>query len=168
MPAQQQALSVSGNYKYSTLKTITGIYFKKNEDYSKILRFYDDNSVVGISSSAHVSKVFINKGKINSGNGTYKMDENGRISFSLKSSIGIVNYEGKVLNSEQIQLQSTSLINGYSSEGIFQLFKPEVTPFEKIGNHRNRRTSYWTCNICDGDSETGCLYFDSTECPRRS
>ncbi len=25
---------------------------------------------------------------------------------------------------------------------------------------------YWSCDICDGDSSTGCLYFDPTECPR--
>ena len=25
---------------------------------------------------------------------------------------------------------------------------------------------YWTCDICDGDSESGCMYFDVTECPR--
>ena len=24
----------------------------------------------------------------------------------------------------------------------------------------------WSCDICDGNSSTGCLYFDPTECPR--
>lgn len=27
-------------------------------------------------------------------------------------------------------------------------------------------SSYWSCDICGGNSETGCLYFDPTECPR--
>ncbi|MEB2774563.1 CpXC domain-containing protein [Algoriphagus sp. D3-2-R+10] len=26
--------------------------------------------------------------------------------------------------------------------------------------------NYWTCDICDGDSDSGCMYFDPTECPR--
>ena len=25
----------------------------------------------------------------------------------------------------------------------------------------------WTCSLCDGDSETGCMWHDPTECPRR-
>lgn len=27
-------------------------------------------------------------------------------------------------------------------------------------------SGFWTCNVCDGDSSTGCLYFDSAECPK--
>ncbi|MDQ2863775.1 MAG: hypothetical protein M3R50_09055, partial [Bacteroidota bacterium] len=26
--------------------------------------------------------------------------------------------------------------------------------------------SCWTCDICDGDNETGCQYFDPSECPK--
>lgn len=29
-------------------------------------------------------------------------------------------------------------------------------------------SNYWKCNICDGDNETGCLYFDQTECPKHT
>ena len=25
----------------------------------------------------------------------------------------------------------------------------------------------WSCSICGGDSDTGCLYFDPSECPKR-
>lgn len=25
---------------------------------------------------------------------------------------------------------------------------------------------YWSCDICGGDSESGCMYFDVTECPK--
>lgn len=28
--------------------------------------------------------------------------------------------------------------------------------------------NFWSCDICDGNSETGCQYFDPTECPRHS
>ncbi len=27
-------------------------------------------------------------------------------------------------------------------------------------------SSYWTCDICGGNYETGCQYYDSSECPR--
>ena len=27
---------------------------------------------------------------------------------------------------------------------------------------------FWTCDICDGDSTSGCMFFDPTECPRHS
>lgn len=61
----------------------------------------------------------------------------------------------------------------------WDLFKEEIKRKEGIApkvNLQRFRTSnrhsggsfdsYWTCDICDGDSETGCLYFDPTECPR--
>lgn len=28
--------------------------------------------------------------------------------------------------------------------------------------------TFWTCSLCDGDSKTGCLWHDPTECPRKS
>jgi hypothetical protein len=61
----------------------------------------------------------------------------------------------------------------------WDLFKGEIRRKEgiapKVNLHRSQTTyghsgrsldSYWTCDICDGNSETGCLYFDPTECPR--
>ncbi|WP_396188047.1 CpXC domain-containing protein [Flavobacterium sp.] len=64
----------------------------------------------------------------------------------------------------------------------WELFKQELKRKENIvqkvnlGSSRNFSTSssigsfdnFWSCEICDGNSETGCLYFDSTECPRHT
>jgi hypothetical protein len=64
----------------------------------------------------------------------------------------------------------------------WELFKKELKRKEGIVkkvnlvNVRNFSTggssssldNFWSCDICDGNSETGCLYFDSTECPRQS
>jgi hypothetical protein len=36
----------------------------------------------------------------------------------------------------------------------------------KIGKTKNSRAEYWSCDICGGTNETGCLYFDPTECPK--
>jgi len=37
---------------------------------------------------------------------------------------------------------------------------------KSIAEIGNISSDFWTCNICDGDSSTGCLYFDPTECPK--
>jgi len=58
-----------------------------------------------------------------------------------------------------------------------QLKKPEneagetavLSNFKKqslINNDWDNDGDYWTCDICDGDSSTGCQYFDPTECPK--
>lgn len=61
----------------------------------------------------------------------------------------------------------------------WELFKQDLKRKEGISqkvNFRNISTggssgsfdNFWSCEICNGDSETGCLYFDSTECPRHT
>lgn len=62
----------------------------------------------------------------------------------------------------------------------WDLFKSEIINREGIKKHRPIRSTgnisggnflsgnYWSCDICDGDSDTGCLYFDPTECPRHT
>ena len=36
------------------------------------------------------------------------------------------------------------------------------------GSGKGSFDNYWSCDICDGNSETGCLYFDPTECPKHT
>lgn len=36
----------------------------------------------------------------------------------------------------------------------------------KRGKRTDSFSNYWSCHICDGNNDTGCLYFDPTECPR--
>lgn len=64
----------------------------------------------------------------------------------------------------------------------WQLFKQELKRKEGLTQQVNLGSSrkfsfgssggsfdnYWSCDICDGNSETGCLYFDPTECPRHT
>jgi len=61
----------------------------------------------------------------------------------------------------------------------WDLFKDEIKreegiiPKDILQSHRTKISisgssfdNYWSCDICGGNSETGCLYFDPTECPR--
>jgi hypothetical protein len=65
----------------------------------------------------------------------------------------------------------------------WELFKEEIRRKEGITSSINKTSrpktspnfsggssfdNYWSCDICDGNSETGCQYFDPTECPRHS
>jgi hypothetical protein len=64
----------------------------------------------------------------------------------------------------------------------WQLFKEELKGKESLTKQGNlgssRKFSFgssssyfdgnWSCDVCDGNSETGCLYFDPTECPRHT
>lgn len=34
------------------------------------------------------------------------------------------------------------------------------------GKKMNSLPEYWSCQICGGNNDTGCLYFDPTECPK--
>lgn len=51
---------------------------------------------------------------------------------------------------------------GITSKVNFQ--RPKTKSSYSGGSFDN----YWSCDICDGNSETGCLYFDQTECPRHT
>lgn len=52
--------------------------------------------------------------------------------------------------------------------------KPNQTVIQMYERHlRNRSRKFhtqrdWSCNICDGDETTGCLFYDPTECPKFS
>jgi hypothetical protein len=56
---------------------------------------------------------------------------------------------------------------------ILESIKSNNLTYNRMFNSNNPRKNidngndqYWSCNICDGDSETGCLFFDPSECPK--
>lgn len=61
----------------------------------------------------------------------------------------------------------------YSEEGYSEYLKNINSTIDKYFQgatdiYRNRAvTVEWNCEICDGDNETGCQYFNPSECPRR-
>lgn len=46
--------------------------------------------------------------------------------------------------------------------------KPRQTIQYSRSSGSSSLDNYWTCDICEGDADTGCMYFDPTECPRHS
>jgi len=56
-------------------------------------------------------------------------------------------------------------------EKIFELEDPSKLTVRTVRNRSDfmpYHDNFWTCDICDGDSTSGCLYFDPTECPRHT
>jgi hypothetical protein len=53
-------------------------------------------------------------------------------------------------------------------EGILKKVNIEDTRNFSSGGSYSSFNNFWSCDICDGNSETGCLYFDPTECPRHT
>lgn len=42
----------------------------------------------------------------------------------------------------------------------------KTVPSKKRKTINYNSTSFWNCDICDGNETTGCMYFDTTECPK--
>ena len=53
-------------------------------------------------------------------------------------------------------------------EGIVKKVNLENSRDFSSGGSYSSFDNLWSCDICDGNSETGCLYFDPTECPRHT
>jgi hypothetical protein len=46
--------------------------------------------------------------------------------------------------------------------------KPRKRPRIKYFSFGGGSSVGWSCNACDGDSNTGCLFHDPSECPRHT
>ena len=121
---------------------LIGVYFKRHSSYISVLRFYDDNSVVKISSSAKIDEVIIHKRMSYSASGTYEIYESDKIRFSLKSSNGTIDYFGRVLDNTTLDLHSKSNINGNESQNIYKLrelvvpkpIQPKASEYKRLEN----------------------------------
>lgn len=94
-----------------------GVYQAKKNDnsYYYYLRFYEDSTVLTVSSSGEPSdlKKWFNKEKDNISKGVYFVKKDSVI-FESKSSNGIVKYKG-VFKRNKMELYSVSEINRFSS-----------------------------------------------------
>lgn len=50
--------------------------------------------------------------------------------------------------------------NDYDGYDDYDDYNNGYDSYDDWGGH------YWSCNICGGNQDSGCLYFDPTECPR--
>lgn len=56
---------------------------------------------------------------------------------------------------------SSGLHFGYNRLKFLMSGKQYYEMYQEVDDN-----GHWSCDICGGDSSTGCLYFDPTECPR--
>ncbi|WP_225037310.1 endonuclease domain-containing protein [Winogradskyella sp. SM1960] len=98
--------------------------FHNQKDSTHVLKFYDDNLVIGASSTVLKSEkeiAWLNRNNNNStfGKGTYFIEQD-EISFVLKSSQGSVIYKGKIIDKNSlIEFEIESLINGHKSTKLY-------------------------------------------------
>lgn len=81
-----------------------------------------------------------------------------------KLGTGVKRLEGDVF---YLQIVDDSLI----TQNIDQEYKKAKLDYsirfeQQLRNASNFERGDWDCDICGGDSTTGCLYHDPTECPR--
>ncbi|MFH1118237.1 MAG: CpXC domain-containing protein [Bacteroidota bacterium] len=66
-------------------------------------------------------------------------------------------FKNKIQKIEQIETEKSEEIDETKKYSDEHFYSEEYSDYD----------DFWTCNICGGDSSTGCLYFDPTECPRQ-
>lgn len=79
--------------------------------------------------------------------------------------------EEEFLKALEINLLKQLFINIQREESDFswEIIPPsdeDVTFSPNENSYSGKVLLLWNCQICYGDNETGCLYFDPTECPR--
>jgi hypothetical protein len=103
-----------------------GIYqSEKQEDYYQYLRFYDDGTVIAVSSTGtpeQVAKWFTRKHDVS--RGTYIITGR-RIVFTATSESGAVDYDGRI-KTEQMEFRTYSHINQHQGTEKFSFVKVEV------------------------------------------
>lgn len=93
-----------------------GLYVCEEENQSsRYLRFYEDGTVLSVSSSGNPNQVILwfNKLHPNTSKGSYHF-LSPNLKFSATSECGTVNYSGKA-DGEMLALEIQSLINGYNA-----------------------------------------------------
>ncbi|MCE9540450.1 MAG: CpXC domain-containing protein [Bacteroidetes bacterium] len=77
----------------------------------------------------------------------------------------IVFLDWEIFKKEIAKMEDISIgLNGKTKETKIEMYERHLR--KDRGIYNNRRS--WSCNICDGDETTGCLFYDPTECPKFS
>ena len=99
-----------------------GLYQSESSgEYSYFLRFLEDGTVRSISAAGKADQVFRwwDKDPFKGSSGTYVI-EGSEIKFSVRSSSGVVDYEGEIqAQGESLLLQSYSHINSHRAKNTF-------------------------------------------------
>jgi hypothetical protein len=154
------------------MKTIDDeTYYLQYADYVCLIRFYPDNTVVMVSTSGTAKLYTLTKESGFTSKGKYQIDKDGNIKFTAIGNVTI-DYVGKIIDNDTIYLKGYNLTYKDTFEETYtKLYHNRPGDFGPLGKNRTYIESSfddrtWTCDICGGDNESGCLYFDPTECPR--
>lgn len=120
--ASENGGSGVGEVPATDLRT-DGVYQALQGDYSGYLRFYDDHTVITVSSSGTPADLasWFHKGQSQVSEGTWAIVGT-TIQFTARSSAGSVEYQGDV-GENQLILHVHSFINGYQHTEAYQ-FEP--------------------------------------------
>lgn len=141
-----------------------GENYDKNSDYDNhniiksLIDFYNDLISLNIEKGFNCSKFIIVT--------TFKLSDYVKMNFStLPKNLNYyyltANNDDKKRNYElRIDNDILDLING-------DIISDEIFNYVKLGHMKDiKNEDLWNCDICDGNQNTGCLYFDPTECPK--
>ena len=95
---------------------------------------------------------------------TYKLSNNDQLDFSILPDDAGYFYMTELQEVENKKYEmklDQQLIDFKSGDKMLNYF------FEK-SKQMTSEPSFWDCEICGGDNNSGCLYFDPTECPKFS
>jgi len=79
--------------------------------------------------------------------------------FFLSNPITFVNW-GTFKN--EISKLEDKIVSSKTQQTVIEMYESYLRKRNKV--RYNSRS--WSCNICDGDETTGCLFYDPTECPK--
>ena len=123
-------LIASAGAMAQTKPATNGYYFYRMPDtlnpYKYYLRFYNDGTVITVTTAGKVEKLipWFNKDHRGITKGKYTL-KGSYISFYITSDAGQVDYEGELVNENLRQLKVKSRINNYEGTEIYNFLKIE-------------------------------------------
>ncbi len=112
---------------------MNGIFYYQESNSLYLLRFYEDYTVIGVTTSATLSEMSIvlswfdkENSRKSYSEGKYTLTDSNKIHFILKSSEGEVEYKGEVLKNQEIKLSIHSHINNYRYDETYILYEQAI------------------------------------------
>ncbi|MFC8348643.1 toll/interleukin-1 receptor domain-containing protein [Streptomyces sp. NPDC057280] len=109
-----------------------GLYAQVTEQYTQLLRFYADRSVLSTTTTGRgpeIARWFTKENPMPYfGKGTYEISGN-LIKFTTKIDIGTIEYEGTLHeDGTELHLHTHSRINGHQSDGVWRFLPVNLYP----------------------------------------
>jgi len=144
-------------FNFTTIISAPNILEKENT--LILLTAYINKFVNRIKQVAESKKIYLNEIRVLTSERLSNIDK-----FQLDLLPNFVNYF-YISNSNTGMNENIGIIedlefgrNKWANDFLDYILKQNKNPREQ--------TFYWNCNICGGNYNTGCLYFDPSECPK--